>query len=65
MNEHLKIFGILHVKNALNLPEKIEDIYDDASERLEGFSIRMNSRNVLIGIETHITVYPYINLQFI
>lgn len=43
MNEHLKLMGILHIKNALQLPDNIEQIYDDVSERLEGFSIRKNN----------------------
>ena len=42
MNEHLKLMGVLHIKNALQLPVNIEEIYDEVSERLEGNSIRKN-----------------------
>lgn len=47
MNEYLKLFGAVHVKNALNLPEDIEQKYDECSERLENYSVRKNHNAVL------------------
>jgi hypothetical protein len=40
MNQYLENFGILKINKALNLNDKVEDLFDDASESLIGRSIR-------------------------
>jgi hypothetical protein len=56
INHSLKNFGIVIVRGALDLPDGIEDLYDEASENLQGSSVRQNKRNVpcvIAGVERY------------
>lgn len=54
MNQYLDDFGVIKIKNAITLDEKIEVLFDDACEELTGNSIRKNGGaipSIVGGIE--------------
>jgi hypothetical protein len=57
INYSLQNFGIVIVRGALDLPDGIEDLFDEASENLQGYSLRQGKRG-LTPVQAGVERYP-------